>query len=86
MSKNLDSHITPDFRPPYSPDLNPLDYCVWGVFERDTNKRPHSTIDFLKSTIKQVMVNMDKTMLTKARGRFRPQIEAFINGEGGFID
>lgn len=86
MSKNLHSHITPDFWPPNSPDLNPLDYYVWGVVERDTNKHPHSTIDSLKSTIKQVMVNMDKTMLTKACGRFRPRIEAVIDAEGGFIE
>ena len=66
MSANLHSHITPELWPPNSPDLNPLDYYVWGVVERDTNKHPHNNIDSMKSAIKQMMVKMDKTMLTKA--------------------
>ena len=86
MSANLHSHITPEFWPPNSPDLNPLDYYVWGVVERDTNKCPHNTLDSLKSAIKQVMVKMDKAMLTKACARFRPRIEAVIAAEGGFIE
>ena len=36
----------------------------------------------MKSAIKQMMVKMDKTMLTKACARFRPRIEAVIDAEG----
>ena len=50
--------------------------------EKDANKHPHNNFDSLKSAIKQMMVKMDKTMLTKACARFKPRIEAVIDAEG----
>ena len=60
MSENLHDHITPNTWPPSSPDLNPLDYYVWVVVERETNKHSHNTLDSLKAAITRVMTHMDK--------------------------
>jgi hypothetical protein len=40
--------------PPRSPDGNLMDYFVWGVFERDVNRSPHSTKQSLINSIKEV--------------------------------
>ncbi|QQP53008.1 Transposable element tcb2 transposase, partial [Caligus rogercresseyi] len=40
---------------PSSPDLNPCDYYLWVVFEKDTNKRAHNTVDSLKAAIIQAV-------------------------------
>ncbi|QQP42134.1 Transposable element tcb1 transposase [Caligus rogercresseyi] len=34
--ENLDMFWSKEFWPPSSPDLNPCDYYLWGVLERDT--------------------------------------------------
>ena len=84
MSENLHNHITPNMWP-LSPDLNPLDYYVWGVVERETNKHPHITPDSLRAAITiRVMTHMDH--LIRACKRFRQRIEAIIAGEDDFID
>ena len=72
--------------PPSSPDLNPLDYYVWGVVERETNKHPHNTLDSLRAVIARVMTHMDKAPLIRACKRFRQRIEAVIAAEGDFIE
>ena len=41
LSDNVNMFWSKDFWPPNSPDLNPLDYYVWGVIERHTNKCRH---------------------------------------------
>ena len=61
MSENLYNHITPNMWPPGFPDLNPLDYYVWGVVERETNKRPHNTLDSLRAA--RVMMHIDEDHL-----------------------
>jgi len=69
--------------------LNPLDYCVWGVVEREINKHPHNTLDSLRATITRVMTHMDKNPLIRAckqRIDFRQRIEAVITAEGDFIE
>ena len=43
-------------------------------------------MDSLKSAFKQVILKIDKVMLTKASARFRPRIQAVIDDEGGFSE
>ncbi|QQP41629.1 Uncharacterized protein FKW44_016060, partial [Caligus rogercresseyi] len=49
-----------EFWPPSSPDLNPCDYYLWGILERDTNKRAHNTVDSLKAAIIQAVANLSR--------------------------
>lgn len=69
-----------------SPDLNPLDYYVWGVVERDPNRRPHNTVEALKAAIVDSMENIPKNHLITASSHFRKRIEAVIAADGGFIE
>ncbi|QQP37227.1 Uncharacterized protein FKW44_017430, partial [Caligus rogercresseyi] len=63
---------------PSSPDLNPCDYYLWGVLERDTNKRVHNTVDSLKAAIIQAVANLSREQVAHAVGRFRHRVEAVI--------
>lgn len=72
--------------PPSSPDLNPLDYYVWGVLERETNEHSHNTIHSLKAAITRAMSNINKNHLIRACQRFRKRIEAVIEAKGGYIE
>ncbi len=40
-SDNLDMLWSKEMWPPSSPNLNPLDYYMWGILERESNKRAH---------------------------------------------
>ena len=81
MSENLHDHITLNIWPPSSPDLNPLDYYVQGVVERETNKHPQKTLDSLRAAITRVMTHMDEDHLQT----FLPRTESVIAAEGDFI-
>lgn len=72
--------------PPSSPDCNPLDYFVWSVCERDTNKHPHNNVESLKQKIEEVMANLRRETVSRACQRFRARIEAVIRAEGGFFE
>ncbi|UYV80396.1 hypothetical protein LAZ67_19000086 [Cordylochernes scorpioides] len=65
-----------------SPDVNPLDYYMWGVFERDSNSHSHNTA--LRADIVDLRANIPKTHLITAYSRQR--IEAVIAVNGGFIE
>ena len=56
IAMNFHDHITSNLRPPNSLDFNSLDYYIWGVVERKTNKHPHNTMSLLKDS----MMNMSK--------------------------
>lgn len=86
MRDNLDMVWTPDFWPPSSPDLNPLDYFVWGEVERVSNRIPHNSLDSLRQAVSAAMVNLNNAHVISACSRFRHRIEAVIQENGGFIE
>jgi len=85
MAKNFHDHIIPNIWPLFSSDLNPLDYYVWIIVEREVNKHFLNTKDSLKAAIVKIMSNINKIHLIQACQRFRSHIEAIIEAESGFI-
>ncbi len=60
LSDNFFEFVAPDVWPPNSPDLNPMDYFVWGAVERGTNRTPCKSKDDLISRIKVVFASLSK--------------------------
>ncbi|XP_067126891.1 uncharacterized protein [Centruroides vittatus] len=51
-----------EFWPPNSPDLNPLDFYVWSVVERVTNKTRHANITSLRAAIDAAFTNINQEL------------------------
>ena len=83
LSDNVDMFWFKKFWPPNSPDLNPLDYYVWSVVERVTNKSRLINVTSLRTAIEAALVGMDSATLQRACERFRPRIETVIQANGG---
>lgn len=67
-------------------DLNPLNYYMWSIVERETNRYSHNTTDLLKSTITKVMYNIHTDHEMHKCQQFSSCIEAKITDEGIYIE
>ena len=74
-----------DVWPSSSPDLNPLDFFVWGVAESDTNRSPHNTKQSLINSIMEVFANFNREAVVSACSRVRPRLEEVVAANGNFI-
>ena len=74
-----------DVWPPSSPDLNPLDFFVWSVAERDTNRSPHNTKQSLINSPMEVFANFDRESVINACSRVRSRLEEVVEANGDFI-
>jgi len=63
-----------------------LNYYVWSVVERVTNKARHSNVTSLRTAIEATFVDIDSATLQCAYERFRSRIEAVIEADGGYIE
>ncbi|QQP40381.1 Uncharacterized protein FKW44_014399 [Caligus rogercresseyi] len=52
--------------PSSSPDLNPLDYAVWGELERHACATPHPSVEALKASILEPGPTCPPTSWSKA--------------------
>jgi len=51
LQQETPDFIGPDLWPPNSPDLNPVDYKIWGVMQQRVYERRMNNVDELKQRL-----------------------------------
>ena len=78
--------LQPNMWPPNSPDLNPVDYCVWSVLERNVYRgRFENTIE-LKEAILQEWEALPQAVINKAINGFQSRMRLVIAENGQHIE
>ena len=79
--------LQPNMWSPYSPYLNPVDYCVWSALERNVyrGRRFENTIE-LKETILQEWEALPQAIINNAIDRFRSRVRLVIAENGQHIE
>lgn len=72
--------------PPCSPDLNPLDYSVWGLLKQRVYSRHLSTIEELGSVIQEEFNALDQAHITNAIQQWRKRLRLVVQHQGGHIE
>lgn len=85
-AKFQDKFIDKSMWPPRSPDLNPLDFYLWGYLkDRVYNPLPYS-LDELKANILREIEKIDKNDLYKVFVNFEKRLDLIISAKGGHIE
>lgn len=86
LRENCPAFIEPPNWPPNSPDLNPVDYTVWGVLESMVyeNGVPRD-IEQLKERINLCWQRFPQQTITSAINQWRRRLQAVVNNHGGHI-
>jgi len=85
---NCTDFIAKDEWPPNSPDLNPLDYHVWGAMLQAFHKlhpKP-KTIPELKSALQQIWDDLPQTTINKAVNDFRKRLNKCVSADGAHFE
>ncbi|QQP36050.1 Uncharacterized protein FKW44_021026 [Caligus rogercresseyi] len=90
LTQDFCSRIFADFWsanywPPSSPDLNSLDFAVWGFLEKETNSTPHPNVDSLKACNAAAWANMSTDFIKKSCAAFRHRVDTVIEAKGDYI-
>ena len=64
--------------PSSNPDLNPLDYAIWGVLENKTNATSHPNIGSPKTAIEEEWNKMSEEFILKACKSFQRCVDTII--------
>ena len=72
--------------PPYSPDLNPCDFFLWGFLKDKIYRDNPQTLDQLKHAITQEVAAIDRIVLKNVIRGFESRLHAVIEVEGAHIE
>jgi len=73
--------------PPNSPDLNPVDYAVWGALEQMVyQRRRFTTTNQLKQAIVSEWDKLSQRFIDRTIGQWRRRLECVVQQQGGHIE
>ena len=75
--------IPPNLWPPNSPDLNPVDYKIWGILQEQVYKTSSKDVDELRRQIAEEWDKLDQHIIDKAVGEWRKRLQACVAAGGG---
>ena len=79
--------LEPHQWPPNSPDLNPVDYCIWGILETNVYRgRRITDLDTLKQAIVTEWAKIPQDVIDRSIDSFRKRLRRVVEVEGCHIE
>ena len=75
-----------DFWPPSLPDLNVMDFAIWGILARKAYQKPHKNLDSLKRSLVTAWDDIDADTVRACSEKAHRRLEAVVKAEGGYIE
>jgi len=72
----------PELSPADSPDLNPVDYRIWGLMQERVYQSPIQDVDDLKQRLISVWDEFKQSVIDKAIDHWRPRLRACVRVSG----
>ena len=78
--------ISPDLWPPNSPDLNPVDYKIWGVMQDWVYQKNVKDVKELRDRLVEIWAGLQQNMIDAAIDQWRRCLHASIWARGGHFE
>jgi len=88
LEHNCPEFVKKDEWPPNSPDLNPMDFSIWGVMLESYSKHSPKpkNITELKVVLQEIWDSLPQTFIQKVVLAFRKRLQACIKSDGGHFE
>lgn len=84
LKSNVPVLIDRSMWPPSSPDLNQLDYCVWGILEAKACTKKHTSLESLKLSLTREWNRLNENVIRTACTSFRKRLQLVVKAKGGY--
>lgn len=83
---NFPDFITSQEWPPYSPDLNPMDYSIWSILETRVCAKRHKNLEALKKSMRREWDCLSPNELRPIAENFTKRLASCIREKGGHFE
>lgn len=82
LKRETPDFIGPDLWPPNSPDLNPVDYKIWGIIQQRVYEHRVSNVDELKKRLLDVWHSVHQCVIDSSVDEWRKRLKACVRAQG----
>lgn len=86
LQRETPDFIPPELWPPNSPDLNPVDYKIWGMMQERVYQTKMHDVAELKQRLIDVWDGMQQNVIDTAIDQWRKRLRACVSAKGGHFE
>lgn len=86
LQNSTPEFVTPLLWPPNSPDLNPVDYKIWGVLQERVYRTRIQDVNHLKKRLVEEWRLFDQSIVDRAVKEWRVRLRACVAADGGHFE
>jgi hypothetical protein len=86
LNTNVPDFIEPCNWPPNSPDLNPVDYSIWGSLQQCVYREKIQTVEQLRRVIIRCWDELSQELIDGAINQWAGRIDAVIRARGSHVE
>lgn len=86
LQNHVPDFISPAMWPPYSPDLNPMDFSIWGILEAKVSAKKYDTVEGLKNALVREWKRIPQSVVCAAYDSFFDRLDRIILFKGDHIE
>ena len=86
LSAETPDFISPQDWPPNSPDLNPVDYAIWGILQERVYRCQIRDVDHLKERLIEEWRRFDQNIIDRAVNQWRDRLRKCVRAKGGHFE
>ena len=86
LRSHVPEFIEPENWPPNSPDLNPVDYSVWGALQQMVYRHKISDMDHLKRVLIDCWAQLSQDTLNRAIDQLPQRLTMVIKAKGAHVE
>lgn len=86
LTDNVPRLISAQEWPPYSPDLNPMDFSIWSILQSKVCSTKHRNLECLKASLQREWAALSEEDVRSACNAFRSRLAAVVKARGGYIE
>ena len=86
LRRDTPAFIPPTLWPPNSPDLNPVDYKIWGVLQERVYRTRICDVEHLKERLVEEWAHFSQSIIDDAVNQWRQRLRACVHADGGHFE
>jgi len=86
LRRDTPAFIPPTLWPPNSPDLNPVDYKIWGVLQERVYRTRIRDVEHLKERLVEEWAHFSQSIIDDAVNQWRQRLRACVHADGGHFE
>ena len=86
VQRETPKFIAPNLWPPNSPDLNPVDYRIWGVVQDRVYQTPIRDVTDLRQRLIDTWNGLSQSIVDDAVDECRKRLRACVKEKGGHLE